>query len=136
MSYTWFVNLKGRVDKERFDSVCSKIGIVYSPNGNIYYDQRVIGERELGIGGVEIDFGGIKQGGNKNPYATHLTISANASERRYDAMKKTALDLGSRLPFKNISGDWFDDVTDFDEATGDYKSVPYKADVFRMIEKQ
>jgi|SRR3989344_2135507 len=136
MSYTWFVNLKGRVDKERFDSVCSKIGIVYSPNGNIYYDQRVIGERELGIGGVEIDFGGIKQGGNKNPYATHLTISANASERVYDAMKKTALDLGSRLPFKDISGEWFDNVTDFNKATGNNKPVPYKADVFRMIEKQ
>ena len=136
MSSTWFVNLEGRVDRERFDSVCSEIGIVYSPStvgGNIYYDQRVIGDRVIGIGGVEIKFGEM---GNKNPYATRLTISANASERRYDAMKKTALDLGSRLPFKNISGDWFDDVTDFDEATGDYKSVPYKADVFRMIEKQ
>ena len=139
MSSTWFVSLEGRVDRESFDRVCSEIGVVYSPHtsrGNTYYDQRVIGDREIGIGGVEIDFGGIEQSGDKNTSATHLTISASASEKRYEAMKKTAVDLGSKLSFRDISGEWFDDVTEFDEATGNNKPVPYKADVFRMIEKR
>ena len=139
MSSTWFVNLEGRVDRESFDRVCSEIGIVFSPNtvgGNTYYDQRIIGDREIGIGGVEIYFGGVGQRGDKNPHATRLTISANASERRYAAMKKTALDLGSKLLFKDISGEWFYDVTEFDKKKGDYKPLPYRADVFSMIEKR
>lgn len=139
MSSTWFINLEERVDRERFDNVCSEIGIVYSPDtvrGNTYYDQRVIGNREMGFGGVEIHFGGVEQTGDRNPYATQLTISTIANKRRYEAMKKAALDLGSRLPFKDIFGEWFDDVTEFDEATGDHKPVPYNAEVFRMLEER
>ncbi|MFH1456095.1 MAG: hypothetical protein ABIF40_04040 [archaeon] len=139
MSDTWFVELEERIDRERFDSICSEIGIVYSPNtagGNTYYDQRIIGNKKLGIGCVELKFGGIKQKEDRNLFATQLTISTNASERRYEAMKKTALDLGSKLPFKEISGRWFDNLTELDNEIGNHKPIPYNADVFEMIEKK
>ncbi len=115
MSSTWIIELSRLVSDEEFDQVAKSIGL----NGH-YNDSRVIGDKllaEQGLGGVEIDFSGLE-----------LSVRvAGGHPQRYEAMKKTTTDLGARLPFKSISGEWFDDVSK--------QSLPYNSDVYRKIER-
>lgn len=114
MSSTWLIELSRLVSDEEFDQVAKSIGL----NGH-YNDSRVIGDKllaEQGLGGVEIDFSGLE-----------LSVRvAGGHPQRYEAMKRTASDLGQKLPFKNISGEWFDEVSK--------NPLPYNVDVYKRIE--
>ena len=120
MSATWNITLERRIDEGQFDSVCSELGLLR--NGNTAYDVRVTGTKvldDLGINGVEVHYG---KGTRNDP----LVIRSCAGELRYEAMKRTALDLAEKLPFRTISGEWFDEVSK--------KPLPYSADVFKQLE--
>ncbi len=119
MSATWNITLERRINEEQFDRACSEIGLL--PNGEVYYDARVVGQDLacVNLGGVEVYFG---TGTRDNP----ISIRACAHDKRYEAMKKTALDLGEKLHFKTIAGEWFDDVSK--------KPISYSPDVFKQIE--
>ena len=119
MSATWNITLERRIDEEQFDKVCLEIGLL--PNGEVYYDARLVGQELacVNLGGVEVYFG---MGTRNNP----IVIRSSATENRYEAMKRTALDLGEKLNFKTISGEWFDEVSK--------KPVSYSPDVFKQIE--
>ena len=128
MTSSWYITLERIVNVEEFDQACFEIGFLQ--NKGLSYDVRTVGEKVLpglGLGGVDIYFG---NGTEEDP----LMIKSSASgEKRYEAMKRTALDLAQKLPFSTIGGEWFDDVTELDEE-GEPKLLPYTADVFKKIE--
>ena len=115
MSSTWYIGFSRSVSKEEFDQVAKSIGF----NGH-YNDSRVIGDKllaEQGLGGVEIDFSGLE-----------LSVRvAGGHPQQYEAMKKTTTDLAAKLPFKSISGEWFDEISN--------RPLPYSPDVYRRIER-
>ncbi len=119
MSATWDITLERKITEEQFDRACSEIGLL--PNGDVYYDARVVGQDLacVNLGGVEVYFG---SGTKSDP----IVIRSAAPENRYEAMKRTASDLGQKLSFKSISGEWFDEKSN--------KPLPYRADVFKIIE--
>ena len=144
MLSTWFIDLERRVSRSEFNKACSEVGIDFSrvaDNGNTYYDTRreaesaaKFGEEQdpvfkfFGICGVDIVFGGIKQSKQNTAYATQITVSSLLEKGRYEAMKRTTLDLGQKISFKGISGEWFDDVSK--------KPLPYSADIYQRIERR
>ena len=126
MSATWDITLERRISREQFDRVCSEIGLL--PNGDIYYDARVDGNELacVNLGGVEVYF---HQGTQSDSLVSDsLVIRSCASEKRYEAMKRTASDLGQKIQFKSISGEWFDEVS--------VEPLPYSPDVYQRIEDQ
>lgn len=133
MSHTWFINLEGRVDRKEFDNAAKSVGIEFSPNtigGNTYYDRR-------NSSSVEIDFGGIEQKTDNNPSATQITVSTTYGDvNAYNTMKKTVLSLAKKLPFKDISGDWIDNIAKPGKATEEPKPVPYSQDLFKLLEQR
>jgi hypothetical protein len=132
MSYTWFINLERRVDRKEFDEAAKEAGIEFSPDtigGNIYYDMRK--------GCVEIDFGGLEQKTDNNSSATQITVSTVYCDgNAYKIMKKTVLSLAKKLPFKSISGDWINNIAKQDNATKEFKPVPYRPSLFKLLEKK
>ena len=130
MSSVWFVKLNGRISREEFDHIAETVGIRYVSNvvgGNVYWDTRVAGD-EFG-GGVEIYFGDRRN----QSHVTELNFRT-AGFSGYEAMKRSVLDLGRHIEFRDISGEWFDEVSKFDISTGNYKPFPYSPDVFRVLE--
>lgn len=125
MSSTWFINLKEKIDRTNFDKIMKTLNIQYKPEvifGNTYYD-----------GGVEINFGGIGETEPEAPYATQITIRTVSQENGYQLMKRTALNIADHIPFKDISGEWFDCIAEKDEEEEPIP-LPYTSDVFKLIE--
>ena len=86
MSHTWFIDLKEKIERAKFDEITKKLGIMYSPNtvgGNTYY-------YHVDNGNVEIHFGGVEQNQDNTPYATQISIGIfYGHEDAYQLMKNT-----------------------------------------------
>ena len=138
MSNVWSIKLKKKMKRDEFDRVAKELGIEYSPftvGGNTYYDRRLIGEREMGMGGVEIELIGIDPRIHNTPYVNHIQVrTAGGPSGAYEAMKKATVDMGERLPFKDIIGEWLYMIAKFDHATGRHKPISYNPAVFKSLE--
>lgn len=129
MSNTWYINLKEEIDRKTFNELTKSLDIGFSPaviGGNTYYDVN---------NGMEIDFGGTEQTVKNNTSATQITVrSISGITDACQKMMETTLKLGEKLPFKDISGEWFDDVAEIEEGTEEPKQILYTPDVFKLIE--